>query len=75
MDNVKVAKELIRMAKGLADEEKVKTAALTKKYFIEIGKILKEHGKGNKELIDAFADFFASDNPNFDRNRFINFVK
>lgn len=86
MNKNEVIKNLLKLAKECAEEEKTKeepkkrkissviNAALTKKYFIEIGKMLREHAKDNDDLINAFVEFFKQDNPNFDVQKFIEFI-
>ena len=53
---------------------------LTKKHFIAVAKILRDRDLATENLTQAcvvmdiredLADYFASDNPNFDRSRFI----
>lgn len=39
---------------------------LHRKYYREFAKIIGE-SKDKKEIIEKFEDFFAGDNPNFDR--------
>lgn len=46
---------------------------LTKKDYIAIGNILKLEG-GNEQITDSLANYFASDNPNFDKAKFMKFV-
>ena len=74
MNNKKLARELVRLAKELTENEP-KKAALSRKYYTEIGKILKEHAKDNEELVSAFVSMFEQDNPNFDSSRFTKFVQ
>ena len=43
---------------------------LSKKYYIAIATILREN-KASVEIVYALSCYFAEDNPNFDRLRFI----
>ena len=53
----------------------MKAPSFTRKHYIEIGNIMKEHATGNTQLVEAMADIFQSDNELFDRARFINHCK
>ncbi len=45
---------------------------MTKKHFIAIAKIVHTHrNRGADTIASALADYFATINPNFDRQRFI----
>ena len=46
---------------------------MTRKDYIKVAEILKSHF-ANDNLIDSFCDFFKSDNPRFDRERFRNAI-
>lgn len=43
---------------------------MTSKDYIKAAQIIREHGS-SVELIEAFVEFFAGDNPRFDVDRFI----
>ena len=43
---------------------------MTRKHFIAIAEILKEHS-ADYYLVKDFCDYLRTQNPNFDRNRFI----
>ena len=50
---------------------------MTRKDYVKVSDILREYGEDNPEsqsfgtLVAAFADYMQSDNPRFDRHRFI----
>lgn len=43
---------------------------MTSKDYIKAAQIIREHGS-KPEMIEAFVEFFAGDNPRFDVDRFI----
>jgi hypothetical protein len=43
---------------------------MTKKDYIKAARIIQEHGAPPK-MVEAFVEFFAGDNPQFDVDRFI----
>lgn len=43
---------------------------MTRKHFIAIAAILKEHGASHY-VVMAFCEYFESENPNFDREKFV----
>lgn len=43
---------------------------MTKKDYIKAAEIIRSHGSPEK-MIEAFVEFFAGDNPQFDVDRFI----
>lgn len=47
---------------------------MTRKDYTKIAEILKSHNFVDDNLIDSFCDFFKSDNPRFDRERFRNAI-
>ena len=47
---------------------------MTKKHYIEIAKIL-GNNKASQQLILALSQYFKADNPRFDIERFIKFIK
>ena len=46
---------------------------LSKKYYIKIGKIIKEN-KVNKKTINDFINLFESDNSLFDKEIFLKYI-
>lgn len=72
MNDKMIAEELVKISGDLGKREFY--ASMGRKQYVEMAKILKEHALGNDELIEAIASWFASDNPRFDRNKFIEFV-
>lgn len=44
---------------------------MSKKHFERIAAILRDHDDVDPQLVDDLADFFQSENPFFDRVRFI----
>lgn len=57
---------------------------LSKKYYVAIAKVIcniytqssrnEISSHGLKTIVHSFADLFQADNPNFDRQRFIDYV-
>lgn len=52
------------------DEERIDEAGLTRKHFTRTAKILKEH-KASKDMVEAFAEWFAEENPMFNKQKFM----
>ena len=47
---------------------------MSRKHFIRIATILREHDANHYVIMD-FCDYFASENPNFDREKFVSACK
>ena len=47
---------------------------MTKKHFVAIAELLAHHS-ASSQLVSAFADYFETQNPSFDRDRFITYHK
>jgi hypothetical protein len=52
---------------------------MTRKDYVETAQILSEHYPNQPEIVqviaDRFAEYFAKDNPRFDKNRFDNAIR
>ena len=48
---------------------------MTKKDYIRAAEIIRDDYLSDRNVIAAFVDFFAEDNPNFDEERFVEACK